>query len=222
MPTVSELIHSSFRLIGAIAAGETLETEELNDALVSLNQLLFSWNTEGLSLVGRLRMLLPINIGTNMYALGVHPVKIDAASVAISGIDCPLEIVDSSGWETISEKGELAIFIRKLYCDYVHPSSSVYLWPTPRVAGNLELILYQTLEAFVNLNDTVDLPTGYEQALRYNFAIALLPEYPRSQVDPTLAAQAQNYKASIVQLNASNHARTAAPTVTTLAAQGTS
>ena len=48
------------RLIGAIAAGEILETAELNDAFVSLNQMLSSWNTEGASLVSRKRMVFGI------------------------------------------------------------------------------------------------------------------------------------------------------------------
>jgi hypothetical protein len=220
MPTVSELIHSSFRLIGAIAAGETLETTELNDAFVSLNQMIASWNTEGLSLAGRQRLIIPVTT-MNSYGLSQRPVKIDAASVAISGIDCPLELVDAAGWEAISEKAALAIFIQKLYCDYQYPNSTVYLWPTPRMTGNLELWIYAAIAPFPDVNQTIDLPPGYEAALRYNFAIALLPEYPRSQADPTLPAQAQNYKASLVQLNAQNHAKTLQPTAATVAAQGT-
>lgn len=222
MATVSDLIHSSFRLIGAIAAGETLETTELNDAFLSLNQLIASWNTEGLSLAGRQRLTVALNASGNAYVLPQRPVHIDAASVSISGIDCPLEIVDAAGWETITEKGILAINIRKLYCDYLYPTCSVYLWPVPRVAGTLELLVFAGMAPFAAVGDTIDLPPGYEQALRYNFAMALLPEYPRSQVDPTLPAQAQNYKASIVELNRSNWARTAQPTAAALAAQGTS
>jgi hypothetical protein len=38
------------RLIGAIAAGETMETDELNDAFTSFNEMIDSWNTEGASL----------------------------------------------------------------------------------------------------------------------------------------------------------------------------
>ena len=220
--TVSGLIHSSFRLIGAIAAAETLETAELNDAFVSLNQLIASWNTEGLSLAGRLLILLPLS-QLNSYPLSPRPIKIDAASVAISGIDCPLEIVDAAGWEAITEKLEQAILIKKLYCDYIYPVSHVYIWPVPRVGGGmLEMFVYSAIQPFATVNDTIDLPPGYEQALRYNFAIALLPEYPRSQVDPTLPSQAQNYKASLVQLNASNHAITQQPAARALASQGIS
>lgn len=222
MPTVSDLIHSSFRLIGAIAAGETLETNELNDAHVSLNQLIASWNTEGLTLAGRQLILMPLS-QFNSYMLTPRPVKIDAASVHVNEIDNPLEIVDAAGWEAITEKDMLAVQTKKLFCDYMYPTSRVYIWPTPRIGGGtLELFIYYPILQFIDLNQTIDLPPGYEQALRYNFAIAVLPEYPRSQVDPTLPAQATNYKASLVQLNASNHAITQQPVaIKAIAAQGT-
>jgi hypothetical protein len=206
MATVSDLIHSSFRLIGAIAAGETLETNELNDAFVSLNQLAASLNTEGAWLVGRQRLVVSVS-STNQYALSTRPVRIESASVAISGIDCPLEIVDSTGWEAVTEKQQLSVYIRKLYCDYQYPSSTVYLWPTPRMSGTLEMWIYALIPQFVTVNDTIDLAPGYEAALRYNFAVALLPEYPRTQADPSLPAQAQMYKASLVQLNSGNQMR---------------
>jgi len=211
MPTVSELIHSSFRLIGAIAAAEVLETNEQNDALVSLNQMMASWNNEGASLVARKRLLVPV-FGTNgPYSLSERPVRIEAASVASGGIDSPLEIVDSAGWESTPEKAAQSVYVRRLFCDYGYPAASVYIAPIPRLGGQLEMWIYVPITQFASLATVVDLPPGYEMAVRYNFAIALLPEYPRSQVDPTLPAQAQAYKASIVQLNAQNHIHQAAP-----------
>src|SRR5215510_10263868 len=107
--TVRQLIHGSFRLIGAIAAGETLETQELNDAFVSLNQMISSWNTEGLSLGGRKQLKETIKALDKYYSLPERPVRIEAASVAASGVDSPIEIVDAAGWEAITEKGATAI-----------------------------------------------------------------------------------------------------------------
>ena len=224
MATVSELIHSSFRLIGAIAAGETLETNELNDAFVSLNQMLLNWNNSGAMMAGRVHQYVNLNANINWYQLpaGQRPMKIEAASVSIAGIDCPLEIVDAPGWEAITEKGQLAIIIKKLYCDYLFPVASVFLWPTPRTAGNLELWQYSYFPMFTDVNQTISIVDGYEQAIRYNFAVALLPEYPRSQVDPSLIPQAQAYKAAIEQLNVSNLMKTQQPAATAVAAQGAS
>ena len=205
MVTVSELIHSSFRLINAIAAGETLEDLELDDALVSLNQMIASWNTEGASLPGRQRSTTALTAGTNSYGLATRPIKIESASASISGIDCPLELVDSTGWESITEKAATAVILRKLFCDYRYPNSQIYIWPTPRMVGSLELWTYDPIPEFADVDDVVDLPPGYEVAIRTNFAVLLEPEYPRSQMDPMLPSQASNYKASIVQLNVSNH-----------------
>lgn len=209
MSTVSDLIHSSFRLIGAIAAGEILETNELNDAFISLNQMISSWNTEGASLVGRQRYSVFVGLTNGPYALPTRPIKIEAASVASGGIDSQLDIVDSAGWESTPEKQMQTVYVKKLFCDYAYPTSSIYIAPVPRLGGTLELWYYIPITQFVTINDTIDLPPGYEVALRTNFAVLIEPEYPRSQMDPLLPSQAQNYKASIVQLNATNHMKSA-------------
>jgi hypothetical protein len=198
------------RLLGAIAAAETLETNELNDALVTLVQLQASWNTEGASLVARKRLLLNV-AGTNgPYTLAERPIRIESASVASGGIDSRLDIVDSAGWEATPEKMAQSVYVQKLYCDYGYPFAAVYIAPVPRLGGQLEVWIYVPMPAFTSLAQTIDLPPGYEIALRYNLAVALLPEYPRSEVDPSLLQQAQNYKASIVQLNSQNHIHAAA------------
>jgi hypothetical protein len=201
------------RLIGAIAAAETLETNELNDALVTLQQLVSSWNTEGATLVSRKRLTMNVSATNGPFTLSERPVRIEAASVACGGIDSQLEIVDSAGWEATPEKLAQTVYVRKLYCDYAVPFAAVYIAPIPRLGGQLEMWIYVTMSPFSSLSQTIELPFGYEMALRYNLAVALLPEYPRSDVDPTLLQQAQNYKASIVQLNAQNHMRSQAPAV---------
>ena len=195
------------RLIGAIASAEILETNELNDAFVSLNQMLSSWNTEGASLVARKRLLVAISSG-NAYPLSERPVKIDAASSAIGGVDNALELVDSAGWEAIPvpEKQMQSIFTRKLYCDYAFPNSTVYIWPVPRLAGTLELWIYAAVPPFAAVDSIITLPDGYEAGLRFNLAVNLAPEYGRP-LDQAVVANAQNFKASLVQLNAGNHMR---------------
>jgi hypothetical protein len=199
------------RLIGAIAAGEILETAELNDAFVSLNQMLFSWNSEGASLYARKRGLIPMQPNVNIYVLQERPIRIESASVTVQGIDCPLEIVDSTGWEAITEKGQLAIIARKLFCDYLYPAASVYIWPSPRLGATLEIWIYGAIAGFSSLDQAINLPDGYEAGLRWNLALNLAPEYGRP-IDQAVAALAQNFKASLVQLNAQNHMKSQAAT----------
>src|SRR5215831_5647550 len=108
MPTlVSDLIQSSFRLIGAVASGETLETQEQTDAFATLNQ----------SIAGRQRLTIAVG-GGNSYVLSTRAVKVESASVSSGGIDSPLEIVDSAGWEQVPEKAMQSVYVKVLYCDY--------------------------------------------------------------------------------------------------------
>lgn len=210
MPTtVSDLIHSAMRLIGSIAAGEQLEPEELADAFVSLNQMLSSWNTEGASLFGRISLTKPVTPAANFVTIP-QPIKIDSASMTAGGIDCPLEIVDALGWAAITEIGATAIITRKLYCNYLYPLSNVLFWPFQRVPATLNMWLYSPIEAFTTLDETIDLPQGYEAGLRWNLAVNLAPEYGRP-IDQSVFAGAQNFKASLVQLNASNLMRSQTP-----------
>ena len=218
MATVSELIHSSMRLIGQIASGEILESEELNDAFVMLNQMIASWNTEGASLPGRARQTVALTTPTAIYALASRPIKIESASVNAGGLDHPLEIVDALGWEQITEKGALAVMAGKLFSDYAYPADSVYLWPAPRTSGTLELWTFAPIAAFSSTGAIIDLPPGYEAGLKFNLAMNLAFEYGRT-IDPAIAATAQNFKGSLVQLNASNHMRTPPPAPNALPSQ---
>jgi len=213
MPTtVNDLIHSSMRLIGAIAAGETMETEELDDAFVSLNQMLASWNTEGASLVARKRLLVSVSGTNGPYTLPERPVKVESASVASGGIDSRLDIVDSAGWEATPEKQALSVYVQKLYCDYGYPSAVVYIAPAPRLAGQLEMWIYAVMTQFASLTTAIDLPPGYEAGLRWNLSVNLAPEYGRP-IDQVVLANAQNFKASLAQLNSSNHMKSQTPVV---------
>jgi|SRR5215472_446339 len=212
MSSVSDLIHSSFRLIGAIASGEILETNELNDGFISLNQFIQGWNTDGTMLVSRQSQRIALNSSIGSYSLSDYPIKIESASVSAGSgyLDNPLQIVDSTGWEAVPEKQAQSVFTKVLYCDYAWPTSTVCIAPLPRIGGTLEVWMYTPLSQFATVNDTINLAPGYEIALRYNFAVALLPEYPRTQSDPSLPAQAQMYKAQMAQLNAGNHMRSQA------------
>jgi hypothetical protein len=343
MPTtVTQLIHSSFRLIGAIASGETLETAELNDAFASLNQMIASWSDEQLS-VFHIRMDTFSLTGAPSYTMGpagvfsaARPTRVVAARASSGNHGRGLKLIDVNRWTQLLERGGAVNLPMKAYVDYAYPLATVYLWPVPLAGTVIELYTLQEYTSFpdivsapppapptqpahsfhperqtftisdstgsftigpggqlpksrparcdaiaasvsgyrnvleiasadewaslmepsgqpiplplelyveysypsVTLNvwpatsgtidvhsleqltqfaavtDTVDFPAGYEIALRYNFAVALLPEYPRSQADPSLPAQAQAFKASLMQLNASIHGSILQPGLT--------
>lgn len=45
MTTTEQMIGGAMRLIGALAAGETMEAADADDALRAFNEMVESWNT---------------------------------------------------------------------------------------------------------------------------------------------------------------------------------
>ena len=123
--------------------------------------------------------------------------KIEAASASITGVDSALEMVRplQDGRQFPCPKANAVDLhpgsLTAIICTRMRPR---YIWPTPRLAGRLELWIYAVMTQFVNLTDTIDLPQGYEAGLRWNLASVLAPEYGRP-IDPIVLAKAQNFKA---------------------------
>jgi hypothetical protein len=199
---VSELIASSMRLIGTLASGETPSTDESADVFAALNQMLSSWSTEQVNLytVAQASMPLTNNVGT--YPLLGHPVLLRSASmVTAQNLRIPIDIINSTEYAAILERGQAAQIVRKLYCDYAWPTASLFVSPVPNAGGSIEYWAWYALNAFLTQQDQVSFPPGYIQALRYNLAVAIAPEFGMAP-DAAVAAIAGQSKAALRALNA--------------------
>lgn len=198
--TVQQLIDKALVLIGVIAPGETPATEERNDAFDALNNLVANWSAQQLPLFS-VQLDTVTLTGAASYTLASRPMRIKSAQVlAANGTAQAPALIDAVGWAGVSDKTRTGVFAEVLYCDYGYPSAVVTLSPRPG-AGTLEIYSYKQLTEFASLAEVIDLPPGYERALRYALAIDLAPEYGRT-VTPEIAGSAQEAKNAIAQLNA--------------------
>ena len=197
--TVQELVDKSLQLIGVIAPGETPATTERDDAFAILNNLLANWSAQQIPLFSVQLQTVALT-GAASYALTTRPTRIKSAQVVSTGgaTQAPA-LVDALGWAGVGDKTRTGLFAEVLYCDYAYPSATVSLSPRP-TGGTLEVYSFKPLTAFSALSATIDLPPGYERALRTNLAIELAPEYGRP-VTQELAAMAADAKNAITQLN---------------------
>jgi hypothetical protein len=206
--TASELISASLRLIGV----PSIVTPGAQ-ALEALNNLLQSWTTERLSVYAIRRNTHVLTATTQTYTIGTggvinvpRPAYLESASILLTGVRYPLELIDSLEWDKIREDAVSALLPLKLYNDYASPLSTLYLWPKPSGTPTLELQSWQPLATFATLADVVALPPGYERAVRYNLAIDLAPEFNR-QISQEVLGIATQSKAEIAELNALNAAK---------------
>lgn len=198
--TVQELINGALRLIGVIASGESPATEESNDALVAVNDILDSWSAQQLPLYAITKTTVSLT-GAASYTLGSHLLRIKSADVITSAsVSRPVEVVDSAKWGSILDKSRTGLFAEALFYDAALSSPKVYLSPMPG-SGTLEIWSLTELTSFSALSDTVTFPKGYNRALRFALAMELAPEYGRA-LDPNLAAVAAEAKGTLMKLNA--------------------
>jgi hypothetical protein len=206
MSTVRDLIHASCRLIKAVDSTEAMEAKAAQDGLETLNDLIQSLNME--RLVNEIQALACTTTpGKNPHTIGLtgdfaiaQPVEIDHATITISGLDYPLEILESDTYAQISDKtgqGQpTALFFLPGTA-----TGTVYLNPVPDAAYALNLWSWGALPTYSSINDTMTLRPGYRKALKYLLAVELAPEYGKAP-DPILIGMAQEAKAQLKRMNA--------------------
>ena len=204
--TALEIIKRARRLIGAMAVGETLESDLANDGLMSLNSLMDSWSIDNLTAYGTDNKTYNLSsnvqdytIGTGGAFNGVRPERIESAIVSVAGSDYALTILNDEDWNSIIYKNVGGTFPQYLRYNNNTPLGTISLFPKPN-GGTITLTYYQALQQFANLTDLLVLPEGYERALASNLAMEIAPEAGVS-VSQELAMMARQSKANIMRIN---------------------
>ncbi len=211
MSTARDLIKGSMRLIGAIATGETPSAAEQADGLYRLNNILDSWSAENLNIYARVRELFLLAVGTQSYTIGltgtfntarpkqVHALTIEDESTA-DKLERPVDIITAEQWAAIPFKLISAPWPTSAYFAGTWPLDTVNLWPVPSATNKLVIYSTKALTAIASANDDIDFPPGYFEALEYELALRLAPEYGK-QADPMVMQRAQESKANIKRAN---------------------
>ncbi len=202
-------INSVLLELGVLSQGESPNASESAAALVKLNQILGSWDAIRLNCFAINRSTYPLTSGTASYTIGSgatfnanRPMGIRSANIlsASGGYRFPLEIVPPERWSQIVEPSQQANIPRVMYYDNAYPQARIWVHPIPNTTPTLELFTWEQLTQIASLATTIDLPPGYELALRYILAIELASSYGRPIVEP-LATNGANALAAIRAVN---------------------
>ena len=198
--TVQTFIDSVLRLIQVLDAGESSSTTEANHALEVLNQMLSSWTAAGIPIYQLTTESISLT-GAASYTLATRPAQIKAVQSVSAGITQDVQPMTAEQWAGLRDSTLTGKFATAYLYDNGWPSATIKLWPIPATGGTLQLYTLQPLAPFAGLGAAINLPPGYEQALRFSLALALAPEYG-SVVTPEIAGQAQQAMQAIASLNA--------------------
>jgi hypothetical protein len=183
---VLDLIKGALRPLNAFTGNTASSPTEDADALQVCNWMLESWANEGATLYHVTRETHTLTAGLQPHTWGdggiitsARPIRLLAVTVNVSGVDYPIEILGYDDWEAIRLKTLQTPWPVYAYLENDYPLAKLWLWPVP--SGNsLNTMAEKPLTSFGSLYDVVMLPPGYADAIRYNLALRLAPEY---QVD---------------------------------------
>lgn len=206
--TARDLIKGSLRLIGVIASGETPSGDQSNDALAALNSMIRSWNIDGLMVFKTTRESFSLTSGQSSRTMGTggnfnttRPSKITGLGFMINTVEYPLDIINVEQYAAIPDKTITSSIPLKVYIEGTYPLETLNIWPVPDTSGTM--VVYSD-KAIVSgdmaLTDTISLPNGYEDALKYNLSVRLAPEYGR-QLDQMIWEDAKEFKAAVMRQN---------------------
>ncbi|MGE4442712.1 MAG: hypothetical protein AB7D27_14665 [Desulfomicrobium sp.] len=174
MATARRIINRALRLIGVLASGETASAAEAQDALEALNDMLDNWSIS--SLIIPYKVTQALTVSASPVALAVRPVRVTGAWINDGASDLQMTLLSQADYLSIANKA-LTGLPTSICNDGITPVASLYLYPVPDKAYALTLQRWDALASIGALDDEIELPTGYREALATNLAIRLAPEY---------------------------------------------
>lgn len=208
MSTAQDVIEAAMRDIGALASGEDPSSDETADVLEALNNLIDSWNTDGLTLYAEADVSHTLVANDGSYTIAAsgaditatRPVRILRAYVRDSNIDYPLEIISKEAYDLIPDKTTTSTNPEYLYYEPSYANGTIKLWPVPTDTNSLVMTVQTQLSSFATAATSFAMPPGYQRALQKNLGIEIAPMFEK-EPSAALVKAARDSLAMIKRLN---------------------
>jgi hypothetical protein len=207
MTTAGDIINGSLRLLGVLAEGETPSSETAQDALVAMNQMIDSWNTERLAVFSTQDQVVTWPASTQSRTLGptgdivgLRPVLVDDATYfrdPANGISYGLKLINQQQYNGIAVKTVTSTYPQVMWVNMSYPNIELYVYPVPTRALEFHIVSVDELSTPANLATDLAFPPGYLRAFRYNLACEIAPEFgvePSRQVQRIAMTSKRNLK----------------------------
>jgi len=205
--TAGEQINRALRLLGILAEGETPSASMSNDALMAMNQMIDSWNTERLSVfctqdqtftwpAGQITRTL----GPSGNFIGLRPVLLDESTYyrdASTNVSFGIKFINQQQYNGIAVKTVTSTYPQVIFVNMGFPDVTMTIYPQPTRDLEWHFISVQKLDEPATLVTDLLFPPGYLRAFTYNLAMELAPEFgiePSPQVQRIAMTSKRNLK----------------------------
>jgi len=205
--TAGDQINGALRLIGQLAEGEEPSAATANDALVALNQMIDSWNTERLSVFSTQDQIfswLPgfatRTLGPTGDFVGNRPILIDDSTYfrdPSSNISFGIKLINQQQYNGIAVKTVTSTYPQVMFVNMTYPDITMTVYPVPTKVLEWHIVSVEELTTAALLSTPLAFPPGYLRAFRYNLACEIAPEFgvePSPQVSRIAMYSKRNLK----------------------------
>jgi hypothetical protein len=184
--TAGDQINRSLRLLGVLAEGETSSASVSQDALMALNQMIDSWNTERLAVFSTQDQVftwpssvLSRTLGPTGNFVGNRPVLLDDATYfkAPSGVSYGIKFINQQQYNGIAVKTVTSTFPQVMWVNMTFPDIEMYVYPRPTQDLEWHFVSVEELDNPATLSTVLYYPPGYLRAFTYNLAMEFAPEF---------------------------------------------
>ena len=204
--TAGDQINRALRLLGILAEAETPSAAMSQDALMAMQQMIESWNTERLSVFCTEDQvftwpasLISRTLGPTGDFVGNRPILVDDATYfkAPSGVSYGIKMINQQQYNGIAVKTVTSTFPQVMWVNMTFPNIEIYLYPRPTQNLEFHFVSVQELTSPVTLATALHFPPGYLRAFTYNLAMEFAPEFgvePSPQVQRIAMTSKRNLK----------------------------
>lgn len=181
---VRDICTKSLKAIGVIAADETPDAADMEDAAQWLNIWLKSSQADGLELFLKERVDVPTVASTATYDLptltspitGV--IEVDHAVIVETGqtYEQPIELLSRDEYFDLPNKDDEGNPTH-LFPEFTDTTQKVTLWPTPNAVYTLKIDVRKEYTDLTTLDDVLQCPDHWQAAMIYGLAQHLLSDY---------------------------------------------
>lgn len=197
-----QVITGALRKLAVLASGASPSTAQINDATDALNALVKAFQADGMPVWKIASTAFLTTAGTASYTIGpsgatvtaVQPLKVlQALYTPSGGNNTPMNVYNRYDFNMLPSSNNTGIPVN-LYYQPLRESGVIKLWPTPADSTTSITVHYQApYEDMDAAGNNFDFPAYWIQALIYNLAWVMAPEYGIPVQDRNLLGNEAKY-----------------------------
>ena len=204
----NQLIQTAMRKLGVLGEGQTPSTEDYTNGVIALNGIMAAFQTLGMPLWAREEINVPLTALTESYLIGVgqtvntpFPLKVHDAYLRniATGQQIEMEVKSQYDWQQVRNTGTNSSFpIFVTYTPLIN-IGRLSVWPIPNAQAastyTIRLVGQTPFDDFTTTTThTLDFPKEWHNAIIYELAVTLAPEFGASDAEKTfLERQAKKW-----------------------------